>query len=435
MLTRALRYWWVLAATVVAAAPSRADADSPCTLLAASGAAVCTDADADGRPGRSAACPGALDCDDTDPTIHPRAPEVPGDGVDNACGGGADTPVDEVHGVFVGIRGNNGSQAGTRRAPYKKLALGVAEAARSGKVVFVAAGTYDSLDVVDLPDTTTVSIIGGFHEKSWSRVAGSRSVVRIPRALAFSSEVLVGVDLQLGATASIAFAPLPVTTLIDCRVTGGAEAAVTTHGQSRMVDVTVEGPVLTIADGTLVAIDGGFGPIVQAGGTAVELDRSVVAGAIDSAGTLALNRSFLRGTVSSTNGFLRIGSSTFRPMAGDAVTLSGGVLLASNSIFEGAAVAISHTSQTITVVKANLFDAGCAVSRDGACLAGPCGVDGNVCNSPSFVADGDFHLAPGSVGIDLGQRFEAGLTPSMAAVDLDGQCRDGELDLGADEVR
>lgn len=435
MLTRALRYLPVLAAAAVASGPSRADADSPCTLLDPSGAPVCTDADADGRPGRSAACPSAADCDDTNPTIHPRAPEIPGDGVDNTCGGGLDTPVDEAHGVFVGIRGNNGSQAGTRQAPYKKLALGVAEAARSGKVVFVAAGIYDSSDVFELPDTTTVSIIGGFQEKSWSRVAGARSVVTIPRPLAFASQLLVGIDFSLGSAGSISLAPLAVTTVIDSSISGGAAATVTTHGQSRMIDVSVAGPVLTIADGTLVAIRGRFGSIGQAGGTAVELDRSTVAGTIDSAGTLALNRSFLRGTVSSANGFLRIGSSTFRPQAGNAVTLSAGVLLASNSIFEGAAVAIAHTAQTITVVKANLFDAGCALSRDGVCLTGPCGFDGNVCDTPAFVADGDFHLAPGSVGIDLGQRFEAGLTPSMSAVDHDGQCRVGELDLGADEVR
>lgn len=51
----------------------------------------CVDADGDGAP-VGPDCPSAtdLDCDDTDPTINPYAPEVCGNAIDENCSGGAD---------------------------------------------------------------------------------------------------------------------------------------------------------------------------------------------------------------------------------------------------------------------------------------------------------------------------------------------------------
>ena len=54
-----------------------------------------------GRAGNSAACTAMTDCDDTNPTVHPRAPELPGDGLDNDCSGNGDAAVDETVGVFL----------------------------------------------------------------------------------------------------------------------------------------------------------------------------------------------------------------------------------------------------------------------------------------------------------------------------------------------
>lgn len=55
-------------------------------LRALGGTASCSDDDGDGHfvePG----CSGALDCDDTDATIHPGAFDVDGDGIDQNCDG------------------------------------------------------------------------------------------------------------------------------------------------------------------------------------------------------------------------------------------------------------------------------------------------------------------------------------------------------------
>ena len=50
---------------------------------------TCVDGDGDGYSSGSSAC-GPIDCNDADPAIHPKAPEVCSDGVDNNCNGSAD---------------------------------------------------------------------------------------------------------------------------------------------------------------------------------------------------------------------------------------------------------------------------------------------------------------------------------------------------------
>jgi hypothetical protein len=58
----------------------------------------CTDYDGDGY---GDGCDLGPDCDDTDPTIHPGAPDIPGDGIDNDCGGDGDAVLSDDSGVFL----------------------------------------------------------------------------------------------------------------------------------------------------------------------------------------------------------------------------------------------------------------------------------------------------------------------------------------------
>jgi hypothetical protein len=53
----------------------------------AAGGTLCTDGDKDGYYAQST-CGTAADCDDADASVHPGAPEVCGDGVDQDCSGG-----------------------------------------------------------------------------------------------------------------------------------------------------------------------------------------------------------------------------------------------------------------------------------------------------------------------------------------------------------
>ncbi len=133
--------------------------DSPtftaCTPPAPTG---CTDADGDSF---GVGCP-AADCDDTDPTVFPGAPDLPGDGVDQDCAGD-DPALDDSRGIFV-VAGMPDTNAGTQAAPVGTVAKGI-ELAEAGSLpnVFVAGGIYDE-DVI-----STVSLYAGFESVGWTR--------------------------------------------------------------------------------------------------------------------------------------------------------------------------------------------------------------------------------------------------------------------------
>ncbi|HJL18643.1 MAG TPA: choice-of-anchor Q domain-containing protein [Sandaracinaceae bacterium LLY-WYZ-13_1] len=118
-------------------------------------ASTCVDADGDGVTD----CDG--DCDDADPLTHPGAAEICGDGVDNACGTDADpSSLCGGIGTYVSTAGDDSSGDGTRDAPVRTIAQGIANAVTIGgaTTVVVAGGTYD--ETVTLVDG--VSIAGGF---------------------------------------------------------------------------------------------------------------------------------------------------------------------------------------------------------------------------------------------------------------------------------
>ncbi|RKZ13681.1 hypothetical protein DRQ53_06435 [bacterium] len=72
---------------------------SPC-------AAQCTDVDGDGY--FDVGC-GGSDCDDTDASIHPDAVEIPGDGIDSDCNGRETCYADEDADGFFSLFGSQSS--------------------------------------------------------------------------------------------------------------------------------------------------------------------------------------------------------------------------------------------------------------------------------------------------------------------------------------
>lgn len=405
---------------------------SPCTLLDPDGSAVCSDVDADGRPGRSTACPTLFDCDDTNPTIHPRAPEIPGDGVDNDCSGNGDVPVDEAAGVFVARRGSSSSLAGTRQRPLHKLTDAVALALATGRVVFVSNEGFDGATV---PSSLPVTVIGGFDAGTWTRAPFSRTTIDAAATVTVSAPLLVGVEFRLAQGADLAVATPLVTTLIDVGVTGPGTSTVHTTGQNRFTRVEIDGPTLSVDAGTLVVVRAELGAVTAALATALELNRSVVSGPVRTMGHLAVIRGFHTAPIMGDGAVMRLSSTTIRQGGSAAISSIAGVITLYNCTLAEGLVGAAYTVQTVVRAENNLFNVACPLEMDGTCDPTPCGSNGNLCGAPAFVASGDFHVSAGSVGVGAGMRRHPDKTPTSSVVDIDGDCRAGELDIGADEAR
>ena len=119
------------------------------------GGPVCTDADGDGVTD----CDG--DCDEADPLTYPGAPEVCGDGVDNACGSDPDpAALCAGIGTYVSPAGSDASGDGTRDNPVRSIDRGIQNAVTIGMptTVVVAGGDYN--ETVTMVEGA--SVMGGF---------------------------------------------------------------------------------------------------------------------------------------------------------------------------------------------------------------------------------------------------------------------------------
>ncbi len=106
-------------------------------------------------------CHAGPDCDDTDFLIHPGAPELPDDGIDQNCDD-FDLLLGDDTGVFVAKTGND-ANLGTMVAPKLTINAGTTLAAQTSKSAFIAEGDY-SEDV-----ETQVSLFGGYESAGWTR--------------------------------------------------------------------------------------------------------------------------------------------------------------------------------------------------------------------------------------------------------------------------
>jgi len=122
--------------------------------------ARCSDLDDDGVTD----CAG--DCDDSDPTVHPGAPLICGDEVNNGCEGDAEESACLGLGTYVAPRGSN-TNPGTRELPLQSVAQGLSNASRigGGVDVYVAEGHYSE----DVTMVESHSILCGYESGSWTR--------------------------------------------------------------------------------------------------------------------------------------------------------------------------------------------------------------------------------------------------------------------------
>jgi len=120
---------------------------------------TCMDADGDGVTD----CAG--DCDDSDATTYPGAPEICGDGVANDCGATVDAGCGGI-GTYVAKPplGNN-SNPGTQASPVATIAQGIRNAMTigGGVDVYVAEGTYaEAVTMVKVsPSGVDMSLLAG----------------------------------------------------------------------------------------------------------------------------------------------------------------------------------------------------------------------------------------------------------------------------------
>ena len=126
----------------------------------ASDGVVCTDADDDGVTD----CAG--DCDDSDPSTYPGAPEVCGDGIANDCAGAPDAGCGGLGTYVAPPPLGDDANPGTQAMPVATIGQGMSNAMTigGGVDVFVAAGTYSE----DVTMVEGISLHGGYESAGWT---------------------------------------------------------------------------------------------------------------------------------------------------------------------------------------------------------------------------------------------------------------------------
>ena len=155
--------------------------------------AGCTDADHDDFFAQGAACGTPTDCNDANPAVHPGAPEVCGDGLDNDCNGVVDCGC-AAAGRYVSTVIGNDLNPGTAQAPFKTIAKGIAAAVALGaaQAVLVAEGQYpDKVTLVEGISLPGTLFCGGIRTESATAIVTNNVVfgVKAPMSMAVLLEV------------------------------------------------------------------------------------------------------------------------------------------------------------------------------------------------------------------------------------------------------
>lgn len=318
-------------------------------------ATVCVDADGDGVTD----CEG--DCDDADPLTYPGAPEICGDGVDNACGDDPD-PASLCAGIgtYVSPAGDDATGDGTRENPVRSIAQGIANARTIGgpTVVVVAGGTY--AEPVALVEG--VSLRGGFEcpslPCSWAHDAALNESIIDPgpigdavRADGTITRATRLVDLSLrspGVGLSIE-SGAPVALRLNVVATQGVSAIGSAN--PLIEDCVIVGSstgVLLESSGELLTSDVQGSPAVYARGP-VEVRGNVIHASGDT-GVWIGDSAIIDGNVVNEDA-ARVGACSFGSCSGMAIW--GGSPVITNNVVYGmggarsAAIAIVHGELTV----------------------------------------------------------------------------------------
>jgi hypothetical protein len=414
---------------------------------------ACPDFDGDGVS-PDVRCSDPPDCHDLDPTVGPGFPEIPGDGVANACGGVERAPRDVVGAVFVDpARGAGGT--GSADDPFGSL--DAALRAGSPDAVFVAGG--GPVATVTAGALLPRTLIGGLEAGSWQR--------------SLSTTTIELDESQVDLRSDCAWARLRFTSDADLRVAA----------RCSLVEIATERPMAVSADARLVRVEV---PNVSIGPTV--LDGRVIEsrlGSLTVNGAANLHRVEVRGRTTVSLGRLVATSSVFDTFASGAPGISvangarlelfhSAVYIASGSTPPSAAIEARDPDVAILVYSSNVFAFGSFplvqfrdqapsllgnalghFNGDGPLLRrlsngladtaaelndlGPqnCDCGGNVDSVPTLAPGDRSHVARSSGTVDAVVVPLRSDMPGAILADFDGECRtdDAARDIGNDEVR
>ncbi len=154
---------------------------------------TCAGSDYD-EDGYGALCDTRRDCDDSDPSVHPGAPEIPDDSIDNDCedGDAAQGDLDAIYlaapetlcHLVSGAAPITDDNPGTASAPVATLTKALELAADSSytRPIVAAAGTYffSPAPNTPAPQVQGGALFGGYHYdcfSSWALSASEHSVI------------------------------------------------------------------------------------------------------------------------------------------------------------------------------------------------------------------------------------------------------------------
>jgi hypothetical protein len=428
--------------------PFAATVVSDCPVPAA---IVCPDVDGDGVspvPG----CSLAPDCNDTDATVFPDAPELPGDGRANACGG-EELAIAASVGVFYDpTRGSGG--VGSPDDPYGDLF----DASASGAdFIFAASGAQTFLGT----QTIDATMIGSLDPVTWQR-SETPTEITAPNVNLTEGRGLVGVTLHIPESSDLTLQGdnlvVEVTTRGDIaalrsvsRIVRSVDFFLLTHAQSLMTyvaDSSLRG-CLALAPAELhrvrsrrycLALDANasitiVNSVISENGTVAALEcedcrelrlvhSTVISGGTSSPGPAVQTNGAMFILNSIVFGF---GDDTAVPLI--QVDTAGALTLAGSDVVRHAPLG--------NLIRLNdgteLNDA----SEVNGCVATGCvEMHDNVSVHPNFVSGFTYAIDIDSPVVDVGVDHVRLPEFPTAVTDIDGACRyaGAAVDMGADEV-